>query len=254
MIGFYILGGFPSINSMNDVITSIQGLLFMVAPYIFLSNFKLRNILPLFKKHKKGFSVLGMLCVYFVIAILCAVINPATYCEHKWVETKKVEATCTEDGRIESHCDLCDSDRYITNGSRKGHSFEIKEETEEKIVRVCSVCGEEKIEGKKEEHKHTWEKATCEQPSICNGCGETEGEALGHTTDLGICSRCEKEIRKQSPVLFSIDSFETINGVALYIFAANRCDSLLGGCGNVMLGTASLGIVTATALLVTFLY
>jgi hypothetical protein len=236
MIGFYILGGFTSIDSINDAINAVQGLLLMIAPYIFLSNFKLRNILPLFKKHKKGLSFLGMLCVYIAIAILCTVINPATYCEHKWVATEKVEATCTEDGHIASHCDLCDSDNteYI---DKKGHTFEIKDETEEKIVKVCSVCGEENVEEKKvdqqpestpteeqqeeskqettnppvEEHKHKWEAATCERPSICNGCGETKDAALGHTTDCGVCTRCNKEFRKQSPITiinwtYNIDS------------------------------------------------
>ena len=147
MIGFYILGSFTSINSINDAVNSVQGLLFMIAPYIFLSNFKLRNILPLFKKHKKGLSFLGMLCVYFAIAILCTIINPATYCEHEWIETEKVGATCTKDGRIDSHCDLCDSDNteYI---DKKGHSFEVTEDTDEKTVKVCSVCGEETVEKK----------------------------------------------------------------------------------------------------------
>lgn len=223
-VGIYILGAFTSINSVNDLVFSIQGLLFMISPYVFLSNFKLRNVLPLFKKHKKGLSFLGMLCVYFAIVVLCTVINPATYCNHKWVETEKVEATCTEDGRIESHCDLCDSDNteYI---DKKGHVFEIKENTEKKIVKICSVCGEETVEKKKdaketeskpvedkkdenkqgttstkeEKHKHKYSKATCDKPETCS-CGEVKGDSLGHTTDCGICSRCDKEFRKQSPV------------------------------------------------------
>lgn len=49
-------------------------------------------------------------------------------------------------------------------------------------------------------HKHEWEKATCEKPATCKGCGETKDAALGHTTDCGICSRCDKEFRKKSPV------------------------------------------------------
>ena len=31
------------------------------------------------------------------------------------------------------------------------------------------------------EHVHVWEDATCETPKTCKECGETEGEALGHT-------------------------------------------------------------------------
>lgn len=30
-------------------------------------------------------------------------------------------------------------------------------------------------------HTHHWEAATCESPKICNDCGATEGEPLGHT-------------------------------------------------------------------------
>lgn len=60
-------------------------------------------------------------------------------------------------------------------------------------------------------HKHEWKKATCEQPAICKGCTDTKGAALGHTTDCGICTRCKKEFRKQSPITiinwtYNIDS------------------------------------------------
>ncbi len=243
-VGLFILGSVISIKSIFDVITAIIGLLLMIAPYIFLSNFKLRNVLPLFKKHKKGASALGMLCVYFAIGILTVLTDPATYCDHKWVETEKVAATCTEDGNIEYHCDLCDSDK--TDYLDKGHTFETKEETEEKIVKVCSVCGEEKIEKKetakkteskpttdkkettssKEEHKHKWEKATCEQPSTCKGCGETKGEELGHTTECGVCTRCDKEFRKQSPVTISNWTYniDSAGGVEWNLNITNNTD------------------------------
>ena len=146
LIGLYVLGSFTTIDSANDAVNSVQGLLVLVAPYIFLSNFKLRNALPLFKQHKKGLSFLGMLCVYFAIALLCTMINPATHCDHQWNETEKIAATCTEDGQVKAHCDLCDSNK--TEKLEKGHTFEVKEETEEKIVKVCSVCKEEEIEKK----------------------------------------------------------------------------------------------------------
>lgn len=29
--------------------------------------------------------------------------------------------------------------------------------------------------------QHQWEEATCTTPKTCTQCGETEGEALGHT-------------------------------------------------------------------------
>lgn len=43
--------------------------------------------------------------------------------------------------------------------------------------------------------KHTWKEATCTSPSICSECGETQGEALGHSFTLATCtspSTCRK--------------------------------------------------------------
>ena len=30
---------------------------------------------------------------------------------------------------------------------------------------------------------HTWQDATCTEPKVCTKCGETEGEALGHSLE-----------------------------------------------------------------------
>ncbi len=37
---------------------------------------------------------------------------------------------------------------------------------------------------------HMWNSATCTEPQTCTKCETTKGNALGHTTDSGICSRC----------------------------------------------------------------
>ena len=39
-------------------------------------------------------------------------------------------------------------------------------------------------------HEHTWVDATCTAPKTCSGCGETEGEALGHTYYYNLCLVC----------------------------------------------------------------
>ena len=39
-------------------------------------------------------------------------------------------------------------------------------------------------------HKHTFADATCTAPKICTVCGETEGEPLGHTCEIGTCKQC----------------------------------------------------------------
>ena len=41
---------------------------------------------------------------------------------------------------------------------------------------------------------HKWKDATCEEPKICEVCGETEGKPLGHTVKYGECSRCGKQV------------------------------------------------------------
>lgn len=51
-------------------------------------------------------------------------------------------------------------------------------------------------------HEHTWSEATCDTPKTCTECGETEGEPLGHTTDMGKCSRCNE--------VFGADVFKDI--------------------------------------------
>ena len=39
-------------------------------------------------------------------------------------------------------------------------------------------------------HKHTFADATCTEPKTCTVCGETEGEPLGHTCEIGTCKQC----------------------------------------------------------------
>lgn len=45
-------------------------------------------------------------------------------------------------------------------------------------------------------HEHEYADATCTEPKTCTICGETDGEALGHTVEIGICSRCDQIVGK----------------------------------------------------------
>ncbi len=49
------------------------------------------------------------------------------------------------------------------------------------IATLLSACGT---------HQHTFVDADCNNPAICSECMETTGEALGHTSAIGVCSRC----------------------------------------------------------------
>lgn len=207
----YVIIYFTTIESANDAIIAIQGFLLMISPYVFLSNFKFRNYLPFFKEHKKGKSLIGLIVVYIAITIVCMLVNPATFCEHKWIETEHKEATCSAEGSINSSCELCGKGKveYIDKAE---HSFDKKEKN--KKEKKCLICGEViKVETttkkndsttekttEKAVHTHSWVDASCLEPSKCNICGATKDSALGHTTDCGICTRCNEEFRKKSPI------------------------------------------------------
>ena len=55
-------------------------------------------------------------------------------------------------------------------------------------------------------HTHSWSDATCTEPSKCS-CGETQGEALGHTYENCVCTGCQAVL----PTLGATDSFDLTN-------------------------------------------
>ena len=62
-------------------------------------------------------------------------------------------------------------------------------------TKFCPQCGESIFDGfddnnNVEQCSHIWEVATCTSPKTCSLCGETDGNALGHTTTTGVCDRC----------------------------------------------------------------
>lgn len=69
------------------------------------------------------------------------------------------------------------------------------------LALVFTSCGE----------SHTWSEATCTDPMICSDCNETKGQALGHTTDFGICERCEGEIDENDMISRMSTSTGVIN-------------------------------------------
>ena len=52
---------------------------------------------------------------------------------------------------------------------------------------LCSICGQVVIPGNAE---HAWNDATCTEPKTCSVCKATEGEALGHNHENGVCTIC----------------------------------------------------------------
>lgn len=71
-------------------------------------------------------------------------------------------------------------------------------------------------------HKHTFSDATCTEPKTCTQCGETEGEPLGHTVEIGTCDRCQKPQNYDlvTQIDEKIKSAENTTNIALYMIAA----------------------------------
>lgn len=59
-------------------------------------------------------------------------------------------------------------------------------------------------------HEHEYAEATCTEPETCTICGETKGEALGHTVDIGACTRCKEMVNR-----------DDIEKLVIHIFTLN---------------------------------
>ncbi len=125
--------------------------------------------------------------------------------------------TCTESGLTEGkHCSVCNEVLVKQESvAALGHSW--KEDLSHDALghwTECSVCLEKKDYSAHDftngdcacgeispECKHAWVDATCTAPKTCSVCGETVGEALGHTagaeatcTTAQTCTVCGIEL------------------------------------------------------------
>lgn len=76
--------------------------------------------------------------------------------------------------------------------------------------------------------RHQWKDATCNSPSTCIYCGETRGNALGHNSVDGICSRCFADVGDWKIEEF-YDEFKRPVGVR-YVIA--EADGVFGERGS----------------------
>ncbi len=233
-----------------------------------------------------GLITLGLVCTVLVftisifpLAVIGAMTDPSTWCEHKYQIVNQINATCNTEGSISKKCSECGSEisekidklehiwvETITEATctdqgertkkcsicgetiietiEAHHSYtetivsEPKCESDGRVQRICSVCGDtqdkpipatghawadEKIITKPECEKegnaqlnckecgskkdkaisatgHSWNQATCTEAKTCSVCNAEDGNPIGHTTDAGVCSRCNETVKKQSPV------------------------------------------------------
>jgi hypothetical protein len=129
------------IDFFLDVLFELLMLLFMVSPYIFLSNTKFRNKVPLFKDYTWKSSFLGMVIVACAISVAMSFVLSFHSVEYKsngeeegFVIIEKQDATCTEKGYIKKMCDNCDH-VTVEDIEPLGHDFRNSK---------CSRCGEKR--------------------------------------------------------------------------------------------------------------
>ena len=193
--------------------------LIFLSPFMFLSNTKLRNSLPLFKTRKMSQSALGMLIVVLSLGALAGSVNSLHSQEYKTdmlnhdyhiIDT--IEANCVENGKIEYYCEYCGRSKtepIQATGHTMNEESRIEANCVEdgKIEYRCEYCGRSKIEPIQatghtmNEESHI--EANCvtdgEIRSCCIICGYENIEvipAVGHTIqeNSNLCSICGQAI------------------------------------------------------------
>ncbi len=160
--GLYLLGvltteKYANISGSDFIISQIcDGLIFvmMITPYIFFSNFKFREKLPLFKKHTVKWNIIGLLIVIAVLGIISGILD-ANHSEefladrdnHDWKETV-TEATCDEVGEKIKQCQYCGI-KEIEEIPKLNHENEEVSRSEPtcdkdgEVVFKCNLCTKE---------------------------------------------------------------------------------------------------------------
>jgi hypothetical protein len=106
--------GLPMFDFIIKKLTDLFSFIFMISPYIFLSNFSFRKKIPLFNEYKTKSSIIGMAIVLIVTSMLSGIINGfhsdeynADMTNHSYIITETTEPTKTSQGEIHKQCSFC---------------------------------------------------------------------------------------------------------------------------------------------------
>lgn len=129
-----------------------------LSPYLFLSNTRLRDLLPLFKKRNAIASTIGMVCVVSVLGLSSGAVSSLHSEEYKedmknhaYVELSSDGVSCTTGGVISLKCDYCGKIEE-EKVSASGHNYEEQSRIEPDCVTSgcitfkCSKCDELSVE------------------------------------------------------------------------------------------------------------
>lgn len=75
-------------------------------------------------------------------------------------------------------------------------------------------------------HQHSFTEADCVNPSICSKCGAIGAEALGHTTSIGVCLKCEETQNEELLENINLSFAEIMDDGAKLIDILNGVTSL----------------------------
>lgn len=126
----------------------------MITPYIFLSNFKYRDKLPLFKNHTVKSNIIGMLIVITILGVISGILDAnhskeflADMDNHDWKETV-TEATCEKAGEKLKQCQYCGIKETEEIPKLKHEKEEISKieptcEKQGEITSKCKLCSKE---------------------------------------------------------------------------------------------------------------
>lgn len=136
-------------------------------------------------------------------------------CEHSWVYSQKVDATCNDYGYTLYTCSICGETKTEDYVNALGHDYEWKANNNGTHTGTCTRCGKQTTEYCVEYYKDYVTSPTCEEKGytshICEQCGyvlvDTYVDPLGHNyvwtnngdgTCTGICTRDSSHTKTQS--------------------------------------------------------
>ena len=117
-----------------------------------------------------------------VLGVSSTFVIDVTDHDHVWQDaTCLVPQTCTICGRTQGNVAEHIYETEVTGPTCTQNGY---------TTYTCTVCGDSKVEHDTNATGHSWQDATCTTPKTCAVCGETEGEALGHSFMDCVCERC----------------------------------------------------------------
>lgn len=161
--------------------------------------------------------------------------------DHQYDSQITKEATCMEEGVKTFTCSGC-GDVFTESIAITEHTF-----SEIKVIKnqTCTSDGEQgysclvcnyTVSETLPALGHNWVDASCAEPKHCTQCDATEGKALGHTTDHGVCSTCNQLVSNFNGTKWNLSFGQTMGTNYYALFKSNGKIIAYGLGGGVSAG------------------